>query len=88
MPAPSMFEVIGSNGTATLGPIEPPVLEFDLADAAGPYKKGRQTVPLPKYERYAPEFAELADAVRKSRALNVTAEEDLRVQEWLVRACA
>jgi predicted dehydrogenase len=82
------FEVIGSNGTATLRPIEPPALEFDLADAAGPYKKGRQNLLLPKYERYVPEFAELAGVVREGRGLNATAEEDLRVQEWLVRACS
>jgi len=81
------FEVIGSKGMATLRPIEPPALEFDFAAAAGPYKRGRQTVPLPKYERYKPEFADLADAVRNNRALNVTPTEELRVQDWLVRAC-
>jgi predicted dehydrogenase len=82
------FEIIGTNGTATLRPIEPPALEFDLADAAGPYKKGRQNVPLPKYERYKPEFAELAGAVRGSRALAVSVAEEEAVQKWLVRACA
>jgi predicted dehydrogenase len=81
------FEVIGSNGTAWMQPIEAPTLTIDLAQAAGPYKKGVQVVALPKYERYAPEFADLADAVRNRRALAVTPETDLLVQEWLLRAC-
>jgi predicted dehydrogenase len=82
------FEVIGSNGTATLRPIEAPVLEFDFAKAAGPYAKGRQVVPLPMYQRYVPELVDLADAVRRGRALGVTSGEELLVQEWLVRACS
>jgi predicted dehydrogenase len=81
------FEVIGGNGTARLQPIEPPTLTLDLAKAAGPYRKGVQTVALPKYERYAPELAGLADAVRSGRALAVTPETDLLVQQWLLRAC-
>jgi predicted dehydrogenase len=81
------FEVIGGNGSARMQPIEPPTLTFDLAKPAGPYKKGAQTVALAKYERYAPELADLADAVRSRRALAVTPETDLLVQEWLLRAC-
>lgn len=81
------FEVVGSNGTAVMRPIEPPTLVLDLAKSAGPYKKGSQTVTLPTYERYVPEFADLADVVRAGRALEVTAEEDLRVQEWVLKAC-
>jgi predicted dehydrogenase len=81
------FEVVGSNGTIKLWPIEPPTLVVELAKAAGPYKKGPQTVALPAYERYVPEFADLADAVRAGRPLEVTPEEDARVQEWLLKAC-
>jgi predicted dehydrogenase len=81
------FEVIGGNGTARLQPMEPATLTFDLANAAGTYKKGAQTVALSKYERYAPELADLADAVRSKRALAVKPETDLLVHEWLLRAC-
>lgn len=81
------FEVVGSNGTIRLWPIEPPTLVIDLAKAAGPYKKGPQTAALPPYERYVPEFADLADAVRAGRPLEVTPEEDALVQEWLLKAC-
>jgi predicted dehydrogenase len=80
------FEVVGTQGTATLRPIEPPALSLDLAQAAGPYKKGAQTVTLPKYQRYVPEFADLADAVRRNRPLAVTPETDLIVQECVLKA--
>lgn len=82
------FEVVGSRGTARLQPIEPPKLQFDLARAAGPHPKGAHHVPLPPYERYAPELAALADAVRTGRPLPVTPETDVLVHEWLLRACA
>lgn len=82
------FEIQGSNGTALVKPIEPPKLQIDLAQAAGPYAKGIQNVPMPEYRRYVPEFAELARCVRLAQPLAVTPEEDLLVQETLIRACA
>ncbi|MBI3879306.1 MAG: Gfo/Idh/MocA family oxidoreductase [Verrucomicrobia bacterium] len=81
------FEVLGSNGSARLQPIEAPALTIELAKAAGPYHKGSQDVALPKYQRYVPELADLADAVRTGRALAVTPAEDLLVQEWVLKAC-
>ncbi len=81
------FEVVGSNGTAWMQPIEPPTLQLDLAKAAGPYPAKQHTVTLPKYQRYAPELADLADAVRNKRALAITPETDLLVQECVLQAC-
>ena len=75
------LEITGTNGTATLRPIEPPILQFDLAKAAGPYAAKLQTIPLPKYQRYVPELADLADAVRTHRPLAVTPDTDLSVHE-------
>ena len=81
------FEVWGSNGNAVLRPIEgPPRLAIDLQNAAGPYKKGSQEVTLEKYERYVGSFTELATAVRTGKPLPVTPEQDLEVQEALLRA--
>jgi len=81
------FEVWGSNGNAVLRPIEgPPRLVVDLANAAGPYRKGAQEVALEKYERYVGGFAELAAAARGGKALSVTLEQELDVQETLLRA--
>jgi len=81
------FEVLGSNGTAVLQPIEPPVLNLELVSAAGPYQKGPQTVPLPPYARYEADFIDLAAAVRGERKLSVSLEEELAVQETLLKVC-
>ena len=81
------FEVFGSNGTAVLRPIEPGTLTIDLAKAAGPYRAGTQTVELPPYRRYVGDFAELAAAVRGEKSLAVTLDQELLVQEWLLKAC-
>jgi len=79
------FEVLGTNGTAVLQPIEPPTLAIDLAKAAGPYQKGSQKVPLPAYRRYEGDLAALAAAVRGERALSVTLDEELVIQETVLR---
>ncbi|HOW63807.1 MAG TPA: Gfo/Idh/MocA family oxidoreductase [Candidatus Paceibacterota bacterium] len=81
-----VFEVFGTNGRATLRPIEPPALEIELAQAAGPYPAGLNRVPMPTYDRYVADLAELAAVVRGDRRLSVTPDEELRVQRWLLRA--
>jgi predicted dehydrogenase len=81
------FEVFGTNGSATLKPIEPPTLQIDFAKAAGPYKAGVQTIGLSAYERYVGDFVELASAIRYEKPLSVTLEEELGVHEALLRAC-
>jgi predicted dehydrogenase len=82
---PRSFEVQGANGVAALQPIEPPTLTLDLAKAAGPYQKGAQKVPLPPYQRYEADLAELAAAVRGERALAVSLDEELLVAETVLR---
>ncbi|MEK7751600.1 MAG: hypothetical protein AAB654_06755, partial [Acidobacteriota bacterium] len=81
------FEVFGSNGTALLRPIEPgTLLSIDLVKAAGPYIAGVQQVKFAPFGRYVADFDELGEAVRLSRPLAVTPEEDLKVHEALLRA--
>ena len=80
------FEIFGANGNAVVRPIEPPVLQIDLAQPAGPYQARMQTVELPPFRRYVGEFAELAEAIRAKRPLAVTPQEDLLVHEMLLRA--
>jgi predicted dehydrogenase len=79
------LEFVGTEGTAVVRPIEPPSLHIDLNSAAGPYKAGAQTFSF-SYSRYVDDFVELAAAVRGERRLPVTPEEDLLVQEMLLRA--
>ena len=81
---PRSFEVLGTNGTATLAPLEPPALTLDLSKPAGPFKQGPQKVPMPAYQRYVADFAELADAVRGEHALSVSLDEELLVAETVL----
>jgi len=83
---PRSFEVLGTNGTATLTPLEPPALRIDLVEAAGPYRQGPQEVPMPEYRRYVGDFAELAAAVRGTAPLGVDLEEEQLVGETVLRA--
>ncbi len=80
------FEVMGTSGTATIRPIEPPTLDLDLARAAGPYQSGRNRQEWPQWERFVGDFAELAAAVRGKRQLSVTLEQELAVHETLLLA--
>jgi predicted dehydrogenase len=81
------FEVLGANGAAVLRPIEPPALQIDLLKPAGPYKSGVQNIPLPKYERYVGDFAELAALIRGEKSPVVTLHDELLVHESLLKAC-
>ena len=80
------FEIHGTLGVATLRPIEPPRLVFNLVEPAGPYPKGEHVVDLPPYERYVDDMAALAAAVRGDKPLHVSFHEDIIVQEALIKA--
>jgi predicted dehydrogenase len=80
------FEIHGSNGAIIVNPIEPPAVTLDLDKPAGPYKAGSQQIPMPPYKRYVDDFIELAAAIRGEAKLRVTYEENLLVQEILLRA--
>jgi len=79
------FEVLGTNGSAMLQPIEPPGLRFDFAKSTGPYQKGLQTIPL-TYSRYGDDFVELAAAVRGEKRLSVSLDDELVIHETVLRA--
>ena len=79
------FEVYGTNGCAIVNPIEPPGLTVDLAKAAGPYAAGRQTIPMPDYQRFIADFADLAACVRGQAHLPVTGEVDLEVEDAVLK---
>jgi predicted dehydrogenase len=81
------LEILGRNGTALVQPLEQPALTIDLEKAAGPYKQGKQEVELPKFERYVDEFAALAEAIRGGKQLSVPLDQELVIQETVLRAC-
>jgi predicted dehydrogenase len=80
------FEVLGTNGTATIRPLEPPTLTIDLAKAMGPYQSGLNHKEWPTWERFVGEFIELAAAIRGERTLSVTPEQEIAIQETLLAA--
>jgi predicted dehydrogenase len=80
------FEILGTNGTAVLRPIEPPSLQIDLASAAGPYKAGTNKVAMPAYRRYVEDFANFAAAIRGAATLPVKLQDELIVHEALLAA--
>lgn len=79
------FEVLGTNGTMTLKPIEAPILELDLSKPAGPYNSGRHQIPLPKYSRYVGDLADFAQALRGGK-LAASLDDELLVHEWVLRS--
>jgi hypothetical protein len=89
-PASAAVTTIGQKSSRS-GPLRVGFLGMTHPHAAGKLKavlgSGSQTIPMPAYARYAPELEDLADAIRTNRPLTVTPEEDLLVQETLMRAC-
>ncbi|HBY62847.1 MAG TPA: hypothetical protein DEH78_23740 [Solibacterales bacterium] len=78
------LEIFGANGNAVVRPIEPPSLEIDLAQAAGPYHKGIQKIVLHTYQRYVGDFQELAAAIRGERPLTASLDEELMVHQTVL----
>jgi predicted dehydrogenase len=81
------FEVLGTNGTATVRPFSPQRLEVDLREAAGPYRAGRQPVELPPEPGYRPSFQEMARIIRERATPLYSSEHDLTAHEALLTAC-
>lgn len=81
------FEVQGTNGVARVQPLEPPKVELDLTQAAGPHPAGRSEIVVPPYQRYVDEFKALAAAIREGTPLPVTPAVEERIQSVLMQAC-
>jgi predicted dehydrogenase len=73
------FEIQGTRGTATVRPLEPPVLHLDL--------DGKRSEEKFEYTRYIGDFEELAACIRTGKPLSVTPEQDLWATEALLQAC-
>jgi predicted dehydrogenase len=81
------FEVIGTDGTIIINPMEPsPVLRVNLRAAQGPYKKGWQEVKLPPQPRFIHDFEELAQSIKSGTELRYSYDHELLLQETLLRA--
>lgn len=81
------FEVIGTDGTILIQPMEPSAtLRIYLRNAKGPYKQGWQELKLPPQPRYVADFEELARAITSNTALRYSHDHELLLQETLLRA--
>ncbi len=81
------FNVTGTEGTFEILPLESGKVNLSLTKACGSYKKGTQSFQLdmPK-DRYAGEFADLAQVVRGEKKLAWDAAHDIAVHEAVLRA--
>jgi predicted dehydrogenase len=81
------FEVIGTDGSVLVEPMEPsPTLRVNLRQAKGPYRKGRQELPLPPQPRFIRDFEDLARAIQTGSETRYSYDHELLLQETLLRA--
>jgi predicted dehydrogenase len=76
------FNVVGTQGTFQINPLEPPQVRIALDRPRGQFKKGFQDVGLPKSSgRYDDEFRDLAKVIRGEKKLEWDSKHDLDVHE-------
>ncbi len=82
-------EILGTNGSAKAQPFAPVKLTVELKQAAGPYRAGVQVLepPSPPGLAYTPDFAEMAEVIRRGAKPTYPAEHDLMTHEVLLEAC-
>lgn len=81
------FEVIGSDGSIMINPMEPvPTATIQMREPRGPYKKGKQEIALPPQPRFIADFQDLARAIQTSTPLRYSYDHELLLQETLLRA--
>lgn len=81
------FVVCGDRGTADIRPLEPPKLLLVLDRSIDGYRKGYQEVELAKMTgRYDDQLIELARVIRGEKEFEYPPEQDLAVQEAVLKA--
>jgi predicted dehydrogenase len=79
--------VCGTEGTFHIQPLDNPSARVSLSKDRGEYRKGTQDVKFPRYTRYVDDAADMAKIIRREKAADFSSEDDLAVQETLLRAC-
>ena len=80
------FKIAGSNGSITLGPLEPAHARLALREAHGEYKAGVTEIDFPNLERHVLDMADLAAAIRGERTFAYTSAHDYTVLRTVLRA--
>jgi predicted dehydrogenase len=78
--------ICGSDGTFHIQPLDNPAVRATFSSAHGEYRAGYQDIPLPKYERYVADAADMAAILRGEKEADFSYEHDLAVQETVLRA--
>jgi predicted dehydrogenase len=85
-PMARRFEVYGTNGSAILGPFDPPeYLRLVLNEPAGGYPAGVTDIPAQPYTRHVESLVRLIACIRGEREPDRSYDHDLLVQETLMR---
>jgi predicted dehydrogenase len=78
--------VCGTNGTFRCEPLESPQVRLTLARDVGGFKAGTQVVPMPKYERYVGDAADMAAILRGEKASDYPPAHDLLTHRCVLEA--
>lgn len=78
--------VCGTEGTFHIEPLDNPKVRLILDRPRGPYRKGEQTIELPKYTRYVDDALEMAQAIRGEKKFPYSCAHDLAVQRTVLKA--
>ncbi|MBM3460137.1 MAG: Gfo/Idh/MocA family oxidoreductase [Armatimonadetes bacterium] len=79
------FQVLGTEGTFVLQPLEPPTVRLALREPRGGFAAGWQSVEVPNLPRYVRDLEELAACIRGERKFPYSYEHDYLVQETVLR---
>jgi predicted dehydrogenase len=81
------FKIVGTQGSITLSPLEPPQVTLSLREAFGSHPKGISHPTFPDQARHVPDIADLAACIRGEREFAYPKSHDLAVQRTVLRAC-
>lgn len=79
--------VCGTEGTFHIQPLDNPQVTLSLARDRGQYRRGTQTIRLPRYTRYVDDAIDMARVLRGEKPSDFAFDHDLVVQETLLQAC-
>lgn len=81
------FKVVGTKGSMTLEPLEPPHGFLRLKEAAGEYVAGDHEIVFDDLDRHVRDFADLAACIRGEKTFAYTPDHDYAVERTILQAC-
>ncbi|AMV34798.1 Inositol 2-dehydrogenase [Pirellula sp. SH-Sr6A] len=78
--------VCGTEGTFHIEPLDNPKVRLLLDRPRGKFRKGEQTIELPRYTRYVDDALDMAKAIRSEKDFAYSYDHDLAVQRTVLKA--